>query len=41
MPDHATAWEIAPHLPRDKPWDELGNGTKRFALVHTLALMRG
>ncbi|RNL61958.1 MBL fold metallo-hydrolase [Nocardioides marmoriginsengisoli] len=37
----STAWEVAPLLPRAKPWDELGNGTKRFALVHTLALMRG
>ena len=40
MKEHSTAWEIAPRLPRDKPWAELGDGTKRFALIHTLALMR-
>lgn len=38
---YRTAWEIAPLLARAKPWDELGSGTRRFALVHTYALMRG
>lgn len=37
----STAWEIAPQLTWAKPWDELGSGTKRFALVHTYALMQG
>ncbi|MEU5877828.1 MBL fold metallo-hydrolase [Spirillospora sp. NPDC047279] len=36
-----TAWEVVPHLTWAKPWDELGPGTKRFALVHTLSLIRG
>ncbi|WP_433222165.1 MBL fold metallo-hydrolase [Dactylosporangium sp. CS-047395] len=35
-----TAWTIAPHLTWKKPWDELGPGTRRFALMHTLALLR-
>jgi glyoxylase-like metal-dependent hydrolase (beta-lactamase superfamily II) len=41
LDQHSTAWEIAPHLTWAKPWDELGTGTRRFALIHTLALMRG
>ncbi|WP_289008817.1 MBL fold metallo-hydrolase [uncultured Thermomonospora sp.] len=36
---HRTAWEIAPHLRWSKPWDELGIGGKRFALIHTLSLV--
>lgn len=36
-----TAWEIAPHLTWARPWDELGTGTRRFALMHSLALLRG
>lgn len=35
-----TAWEIAPHLDRPKPWAEMGVGSRRFALVHTLGLLR-
>ncbi|WGD45190.1 MBL fold metallo-hydrolase [Streptomyces cathayae] len=41
LADHGTAWEIAPHLTWPKPWDELGPGTRRFALIHTLALLHG
>lgn len=37
---HDTAWEIAPHLTWAKPWAELGLGTQRFALIHTLGLLR-
>lgn len=37
---HDTAWEIAPHLTWSKPWDELGLGSRRFALMHTIALVR-
>jgi glyoxylase-like metal-dependent hydrolase (beta-lactamase superfamily II) len=37
---HDTAWQVAPHLTWNKPWDELGLGSKRFALMHTLALVR-
>lgn len=37
---YETAWEIAPHLTWAKPWDEMGLGTQRFALVHTLGLLR-
>ncbi|QFG24656.1 MBL fold metallo-hydrolase [Actinomadura sp. WMMB 499] len=36
-----SAWEIAPCLTWSKPWDELGTGGKRFALVHTLSLILG
>lgn len=35
-----TAWEIAPHLTWAKPWAEMGLGTQRFSLVHTLGLLR-
>ncbi|GIJ72998.1 MBL fold metallo-hydrolase [Virgisporangium ochraceum] len=35
-----TAWTVARRLTWKKPWDELGRGTRRFHLVHTLALMR-
>lgn len=38
---HSTAWEIAPKLTWAKAWDELGSGTRRFALIHTSALIRG
>ncbi|MGI5200687.1 MBL fold metallo-hydrolase [Spirillospora sp. CA-108201] len=38
---HRTAWEIVPHLTWARPWDRLGTGGKRFALVHTLSLIRG
>lgn len=38
--EEPTAWEAAPHLRWSKPWDELGRGTRRFALVHTFALLR-
>ncbi|WP_165966567.1 MBL fold metallo-hydrolase [Actinomadura sp. 7K507] len=38
---HDSAWEIVPHLKRTKPWEELGTGTKRFALIHTLSLILG
>ncbi len=36
----ATAWDVARRMPWKKPWDELGPGTRRFNLVHTLALLR-
>ncbi|MER7279000.1 MBL fold metallo-hydrolase [Dactylosporangium sp. NPDC000244] len=36
----ATAWTIAPQLTWKKPWEQLGPGTRRFALMHTLALLR-
>lgn len=39
MDRHETAWEIAPHLGWAKPWERLGSGTRRFALVHTLSLL--
>ncbi|MET7397310.1 MBL fold metallo-hydrolase [Dactylosporangium sp. NPDC005572] len=35
----ATAWDVAPRMTWRKPWDEQGRGTKRFNLVHTLALL--
>jgi glyoxylase-like metal-dependent hydrolase (beta-lactamase superfamily II) len=35
-----TAWEVAPLLDWPKPWAEMGVGTRRFALVHTLGLLR-
>ncbi|MGI5182991.1 MBL fold metallo-hydrolase [Dactylosporangium sp. CA-152071] len=35
-----TAWDVARRMPWKKPWDELGGGTRRFSLVHTLALLR-
>ena len=38
---YGTAWEIVPHLTWSRPWDELGPGTRRFALIHTLSLIRG
>ncbi|MBM7517477.1 MBL fold metallo-hydrolase [Nocardioides nitrophenolicus] len=41
LPRYDTAWELAPRLDRAKPWAELGSGTRRFALMHTLALIRG
>ncbi|MFT4008949.1 MAG: MBL fold metallo-hydrolase [Nocardioidaceae bacterium] len=37
---HDTAWEVAPHLTWSRPWAELGIGSRRFALMHTLALVR-
>ncbi|WDZ83672.1 MBL fold metallo-hydrolase [Micromonospora cathayae] len=36
----ATAWQLAQRLTWKKPWGELGRGTRRFSLVHTLALLR-
>jgi glyoxylase-like metal-dependent hydrolase (beta-lactamase superfamily II) len=36
-----SAWEIVPHLTWSKPWEELGIGGKRFALIHTLSLVLG
>lgn len=38
---YADAWQIAPHLTWRKPWSQMGVGTQRFALLHTLALLRG
>ncbi|WP_343446489.1 MBL fold metallo-hydrolase [Micromonospora schwarzwaldensis] len=38
--DGATAWDLARRTTWKKPWDDLGRGTRRFALVHTLALLR-
>ncbi|MEU7957059.1 MBL fold metallo-hydrolase [Micromonospora humida] len=38
--DGDTAWDVARRMTWKKPWDELGRGTRRFALVHTLALLR-
>lgn len=35
-----TAWDVARRLEWKKPWDELGRGTRRFHLIHTLALLR-
>lgn len=35
-----SAWTVARRLPWKKPWDELGRGTRRFHLVHTLALLQ-
>jgi hypothetical protein len=40
MGPDATAWDVARRMPWKKPWDELGPGTRRFSLVHTLALLR-
>lgn len=37
---YETAWEIAPHLSWPKPWERMGLGTRRFSLMHTLALLR-
>ena len=37
---YETAWEVAPLLDWPKPWAEMGVGTRRFALVHTLGLLR-
>jgi glyoxylase-like metal-dependent hydrolase (beta-lactamase superfamily II) len=34
-----TAWTVARRLTWKKPWDELGRGTRRFHLIHTLALL--
>ncbi len=39
MDRHETAWRIVPHLDWGKPWEELGSGTRRFALVHTRSLL--
>ncbi|WP_460491839.1 MBL fold metallo-hydrolase [Dactylosporangium cerinum] len=36
----STAWDVARRMPWKKPWDDLGRGTRRFSLVHTLALLR-
>ncbi|MFG2043490.1 MBL fold metallo-hydrolase [Dactylosporangium sp. NPDC048998] len=36
----ATAWDVARRMTWKKPWAELGRGTRRFCLVHTLALLR-
>ncbi|GAA3941090.1 MBL fold metallo-hydrolase [Actinomadura viridis] len=36
-----SAWEIAPHLTWARPWEELGAGSRRFALMHTLSLVLG
>ncbi|MET7422761.1 MBL fold metallo-hydrolase [Dactylosporangium sp. NPDC005555] len=36
----ATAWDVVRRMSWKKPWDELGRGTRRFNLVHTLALLR-
>lgn len=36
----ATAWEAAPQLTWAKPWSEMGVGTRRFALMQTLALLQ-
>ncbi|SCF26391.1 Glyoxylase, beta-lactamase superfamily II [Micromonospora matsumotoense] len=38
--DGSTAWDLARRMTWKKPWDALGRGTRRFALVHTLALLR-
>jgi glyoxylase-like metal-dependent hydrolase (beta-lactamase superfamily II) len=38
--DGATAWDVARRMTWKKPWAELGPGTRRFALMHTLALLR-
>ncbi|MDI5942819.1 hypothetical protein QLR68_32840, partial [Micromonospora sp. DH15] len=38
--DGADAWTLAPRMPWRKPWDDLGRGTRRFSLMHTLALLR-
>ncbi|GGM28019.1 MULTISPECIES: MBL fold metallo-hydrolase [Micromonospora] len=35
-----TAWQLAQRMTWKKPWDDLGRGTRRFALVHALALLR-
>jgi glyoxylase-like metal-dependent hydrolase (beta-lactamase superfamily II) len=35
-----TPWDVAPHLTWNKPWSNLGVGSRRFALIHTLALLR-
>ncbi|MBM9461188.1 MBL fold metallo-hydrolase [Nocardioides sp. zg-536] len=37
----ASAWDVAPHLRWAKPWEDLGHGTRRFALMHTAALLAG
>ncbi|WP_110207666.1 MBL fold metallo-hydrolase [Nocardioides daejeonensis] len=34
------AWAVTPHLTWAKPWDQMGISTKRFALVHTHALLK-
>jgi hypothetical protein len=34
-----TAWTTARRLAWKKPWDDLGRGTRRFHLIHTLALL--
>ncbi|MFF0717675.1 MBL fold metallo-hydrolase [Micromonospora sp. NPDC003816] len=34
------AWTLARRMTWQKPWDELGRGTRRFHLVHALALLR-
>lgn len=35
-----TAWELAPRLTWAKDWAAMGTGTRRFALVQTLALLQ-
>ncbi|CAM3265970.1 MBL fold metallo-hydrolase [Nocardioides dubius] len=37
---HLDAWGVAPHLSWAKPWDRMGVSTRRFALVHTHALLQ-
>lgn len=38
--DGATAWDVAQRMTWKKPWEQLGRGTRRFHLLHTLALLR-
>ncbi|MFC8848829.1 MULTISPECIES: MBL fold metallo-hydrolase [unclassified Micromonospora] len=38
--DGADTWTLARRMPWKKPWDALGRGTRRFSLMHTLALLR-
>ena len=35
-----SAWTVARRLTWKKPWDDLGRGTRRFHLIHTLALLK-
>ncbi|MFS3126783.1 MBL fold metallo-hydrolase [Nocardioides sp. Bht2] len=37
---HLDAWGVAPQLSWAKPWHEMGISTRRFALVHTHALLQ-
>lgn len=37
---HLDAWGVAPHLEWIKPWAQMGVNTRRFALVHTHALLQ-